>query len=100
VLERGAPEIAPQNAEYHAFLAALYQRLTRHRDAIARYSAVLETRSDNGVWWVGLGISLMADGRGSEALDAFRQSLDDASLSRNLRRYVTERIDEIEKARS
>jgi MSHA biogenesis protein MshN len=98
-LERGAPEMTPEHAEYHAFKAALCQRLARHRDAIALYSAVLETRSDNGVWWVGLGISLMADGRGNEALDAFRQALDDASLSRNLRRYVTERIDEIEKAR-
>lgn len=94
VLERDPPPVA-RDPDYHAFLAAVYQRLERHQDAIAAYRGILQQQPGNGVWWMGLGISLMAADEYSEALDAFNRALADSSLSTGLRRYVAQRIEAI-----
>lgn len=100
-LERGGPGIetllrtlpyAAGNGEYHAFLAGALQRAQRHREAVAHYEAALRSTPQNGVWWMGMGISLEAEQRDLEAAVAYRRALDSAALSEPLREFVERKL--------
>ena len=78
--------------EHHAFIAALFQRLTQHRDAVARYREVLLHAPDNGIWWMGLGISLEALGEHRDALSAFRRAASSGRVQGAVRRFVDSRV--------
>src|SRR5579885_3546730 len=66
LLTRDAPSPA-DDPDYHALLAALLQRAGRHGDAIVSYRRLLSVRPQNGLWWMGLGISLSASGQRQQA---------------------------------
>jgi MSHA biogenesis protein MshN len=87
---------AQDNAEYHGFVAALYQRRNRHSEAIEHYLAALRLTSSVGAWWVGLGISQEASGRQKEAADSFRRGKATGSLSEQLAVYVERRLKELQ----
>lgn len=87
---------ASDRADYHAFLAALLQRDERHRQAVEHYAAALQRTPQNGVWWMGLGISLQAENRSKEALDAFRRARGTNSLSPELQAFVDTRIGQLQ----
>ena len=69
-LVRARPPLAG-NADYHALLAALYQRAGRHEAAAWTYRELLAKDAGKAPWWLGLAISLEALGRPAEALDAY-----------------------------
>ena len=83
---------AAGNGEYHGFLAGAMQRQGRHREAAEQYQAALRSAPNNAVWWMGLGISLQAEKRNAEALDAFRKARDSGALSQELQGFVERRI--------
>lgn len=83
---------AAGNGEYHGFLAGAMQRQGRHREAAEQYQVALRSAPDNAVWWMGLGISLQAEKRNAEALDAFRKARDSGALSQELQGFVERRI--------
>ncbi len=85
-LRRTLPH-ASANADYLGFLAAALQRQRRHREAIEQYDAALRLLPQNGVWWMGLGISLQAEGRKTEARAAFTRAKQ-AGLSPELQGFV------------
>lgn len=87
-LHKAAPGAA-SDPEYHAFIAALEQRAGRHALAIASYREVLAQSPQRGVWWMGLAISLAANGAPEDARQAFERALIDNALSEKLRRYAT-----------
>jgi MSHA biogenesis protein MshN len=91
LLQKHAPE-NDTNAEYHAFAAALYQRLERHGDAVAEYEAALKLSPNAGVWWLGLGISQQALNRPKDALDAFQRAKDTGSLAPELLSFADRRV--------
>ena len=91
VLE-GKAASATQDIEYQAFLAALYQRLERHNDAISAYRKALASQPQQGVWWMGLGISLEATQQPAEALEAYRRAQATGSLSPAVLDFVKGRI--------
>lgn len=95
-LERALPDIR-EDPEYHALVAALLQREERHREAILFYRNVLNVNADNGLWWMGLGISLEATGSGQMALSAYRRARQDSSLSASVARYLDGRISQLYK---
>ena len=83
---------ATGDADYYAFDAALLQRLGRHKEAVAGYQSALKLAPRAGLWWMGMGISLQADKRNPEALDAFRQAKSAGGLSPDLLAFVDQRM--------
>jgi MSHA biogenesis protein MshN len=105
-IERGGPGIetlqrtlpyAEGNAEYHAFLAGALQREQRHREAVEHYTTAIRHGGQNGVWLMGLGISLLAEKRNPEALDAFRRAKASGNLTPELAAYVDRRLQALAK---
>jgi MSHA biogenesis protein MshN len=86
---------AGTNADYHAFLAGALQREQRHREAAEQYQAALRAAPGNGVWWMGLGMSLQAEKRTGEALEAFQRARASGSLSAELLAFVERRLQQL-----
>ena len=95
VLQRHA---APpdRNPDFHAFAAALYQRLDRHKEAIEQYQAALRLAPSAGVWWMGLGISFQAVERPKEALEAFTRARSAGNLAPNLVSFVDQKLKQLQ----
>jgi len=87
---------AAGDADYHAFDAALLQRLGRHKEAVAGYQAALKLAPRSGVWWMGLGISLQADSRNADALGAFRQAKSVGGLTPDLLAFIDQRMKQLQ----
>ncbi len=78
--------------EYLAFLAHLYQRSGRHREAVENYRQALSLSPQRGKWWLGLGISYEAQGQGKKALQAYLRTRLSADTSAPLRQFAQRRI--------
>lgn len=87
---------ASGRAEYYALLAALLQRDQRHRAAAEHFATALKGNPQNGAWWMGLGISLQADGRTAEAVDAFKRAKATNTLSNELFAFVEGRLGQLQ----
>jgi MSHA biogenesis protein MshN len=86
---------AGNNTDYHAFLAGALQREQRHREAAEQYQAALRAAPGNGVWWMGLGMSLQAEKRNGEALEAFQRARASGTLSAELQAFVERRLQQL-----
>lgn len=104
-VERGASGVATLmrtlpaaqgNADYHAFLAGVLQRDNRHREAVEQYRAALVRVPDQGVWLMGLGISLQAEKRDAEALAAFQRAKMSGMLTPQLMNFVQGKISQLQ----
>jgi MSHA biogenesis protein MshN len=93
-LQRTLP-FAADHADYQAFLAALLQRDGKHKQAIEHYLQALQKAPQNGVWWMGLGISLQADQRLAEAREAFQRAKATSALSPELLAFVDTRLGQL-----
>lgn len=93
-LERTLP-YAADKPDYQAFLAALLQRDERHKQAVEQYMIALQRAPQNGVWWMGLGISLQAEGRIPEARESFKRAKATNSLSPELLAFVESRLGQL-----
>lgn len=87
-----AAAAAAGNAEFRGFHAAVLQRLNRHKEAVGEYQAALRLSPQAGVWWMGLGISLEADGKLSEAREAFQRAKAAGTLSLELSAFVDQKL--------
>lgn len=83
---------AQGNPEFRGFHAAVLQRLTLHKEAVTEYQAALRLAPEAGVWWMGLGISLEADGRSAEAREAYQRARASGALSAELDRFVEQKL--------
>lgn len=91
VLQKTLP-YAERQPDYQAFVAALLQRLNRHKEAVAHYQTAVQLAPNSGVWWMGLGISLQALQRNEEARVAFKHALESHTLNADLQTYVTQQL--------
>lgn len=94
-LYKGLPYGA-EKADYQAFLAALLQRTEQHKKAIEHYQAALRLEP-SAAWQMGLGISLQAEHRLSDALDAFGRAKASNELAPDLSSFVEQRLRMIKK---
>ncbi|MBV6323408.1 tetratricopeptide repeat protein [Duganella sp. HSC-15S17] len=103
-LEKGGPALetlmttlpyAGNSAEYQAFLAGVLQREQRHTEAAQYYREALKLAPRNGVWWMGLGISLQADMHLPEAREAYRRARASNGLSPELQAFIDRKIDSL-----
>ncbi|MFN8901581.1 MAG: hypothetical protein ACK5VV_05885 [Lysobacteraceae bacterium] len=79
--------------EASALRATALQALGRHRDAILAWTAALDRQPDIAPWWVGLAISLEAEGRAHEALAAYARAGRHGPLEPALADYLRGRVD-------
>lgn len=86
---------ASQQADYQAFVAALLQRLGRHKEAVTYYQKALQLSPNSGVWLMGQGISLQALQRKDEARDTFKRAIETHNLSEDLQAFVAQRLKEL-----
>ena len=91
----GALPYVQTDPDFHAFLAALLQREGRHREAVDYYRVALRGVPGNGVWIMGLGISLRAANQAAEARDAFQRAIDSKQLSPALQEFVERQLREL-----
>ena len=84
------------DAEYRAFVAALYQRLGRHIESVEQYKGALRLTPGMGAWWVGLGISQEALSRPKDAAESFRRAKGTGNLNAELVAYVERRLQQLQ----
>ena len=83
---------ASQQADYQAFVAALLQRLNRHKEAVAYYQKALQLAPNSGVWLMGEGISLKALQRKEEARNVFKRAMETGALNEDLQAFVMQQL--------
>lgn len=91
----GALPYVQSDPDFHAFLAALLQREGRHREAVDYYRAALRGVPGNGVWMMGLGISLRAANQAAEARDTFQRAIESRQLTPQLQEFVERQLREL-----
>lgn len=90
-LQKNLPDAADQ-ADYQAFMAALLQRQDRHQEAVAFFQKALALVPGNGVWLMGMGISLQTTQRNEEARVAYQSALASNTLSPQLQEFVRQKL--------
>lgn len=95
----GALPYVGQDPDYYAFLAALLQRESRHKEAVDYYRAALQTVPGNAVWMMGMGMSLRANNQIAEARDAFQRAAESRQLNAELQAFVERQLRELNAAK-
>ena len=80
------------NADYLGFLAALYQRVGKHQEAIATYTEAIKLAPVEGRSWLGMGISLETIQNWNAAGEAYQRAIDTGALDDNLLNYARQRL--------
>lgn len=91
LLQNDAPPLA-DNPDYHAFIAALYQREGQAMTSAKLYEQLITLNQNKAVWWIGLGMALESLGKQSEATHSYIKALSLADLTPELRSYIATRI--------
>lgn len=83
---------AAENPDYVAFLAALYQRVGKHAEAVKAYSEAVTLNPQEGRWWLGMGISLEAVQDWNAASNAYQRAIQSGALDDKLLQYARQRL--------
>jgi len=84
-----------QTAQHHALAAGIAQRAGLHQAAIASFKQALQNNTHEGVWWMGLGVSLEALGAYRDAYQAYKRAADAPTLGIELRDFVNDKLSNI-----
>ena len=86
-------ETSALDTDQQALVAASYQRLDEHADAIRHYSLALQRDASNAKNWIGLGISQEHSSELAAALDSYQRAGRLGTLNRRLQAFVDKRSD-------
>jgi MSHA biogenesis protein MshN len=101
-LEKGGPALetlmntlpyAQNSADYQGFLAGVLQREQRHAEAAQYYREALKISPSNGIWWMGLGISLQAEQHLPEAREAYTRARAANGLTPELQAFIERKLE-------
>jgi MSHA biogenesis protein MshN len=79
------------DADQQALVAASYQRLDEHEDAVKHYQLALAQDASNARNWIGLGISQENTAALEEALNSYQRAAKLGSLNSRLRVFIANR---------
>ncbi len=91
ILKQYAPAM-DVDPDYYALLAATLQKQKQHQQAAQLYVKLLKLRPREGMWWVGMAISLEALGKKEEALQAYAKAAQSGNLNSRLQQYSNQRL--------
>lgn len=91
LLEHAQPVVA-SDPEYHALLAAFYQRAGKYGQAVQSYQKILRVRPGVAQWWMGLGLSYESIGEPAQALSSYERARRVGGLTADVKKFVIERI--------
>jgi len=80
---------------YYALLAASYQRQKNHNAAANTYVELLKIKPREGIWWVGMAISLEALNKKQEALNAYEKARQTGTLNTRISNYSSQRLKQL-----
>jgi cytochrome c-type biogenesis protein CcmH/NrfG len=95
VIELFANEISIDVTQ-QALVAASYQRLDEHEDAVKYYRLALAQDANNARNWIGLGISQEHTAALAEALNSYQRAVKLGGLNSRLRAFVAARRSTLE----
>lgn len=95
LLQSESPPIS-SNPEYHAFMAALYQKNDNNLLAVQLYKRLLSINPQNGNWWFGLGLSLEKLGENSLAYDAYRKAITNGNVNQESMAYLQQHMQSLQ----
>lgn len=87
-----APPTLNTHPDYHAFIAALYQRQGQPLFAEKLYEQLLALQPNNATWWMGLGIALESMGKRTLAIEAYLKARNSDHLNPELKIYAETRV--------
>ena len=90
--------ITNADATQFALLAASYQRLDQHRQAISYYKKSLDKDGRQAKNWIGLGISQEQSAELKDALNSYRTATKLGNINTRLQAFVEKRSMQLEKA--
>jgi MSHA biogenesis protein MshN len=88
---KGAQSTAVGRADYHALLGTILQRMGRNKEAVDAYASAVRIAPSSGTAWVGMGISLEALDRRTDAAESFRRAVASGSLTAEVRDFAEQR---------
>ena len=94
VLLQNKPAISA-DLNYFALLAASYQRNKNHAAAAKTYVKLLKLKPREGIWWVGMAVSLEALNKNKEALDAYEKARQTGTLNTRISNYSSQRLKQL-----
>ena len=83
---------AGNNADYQGFAGHVLHRLGRDKESARYYQTAARLSPGDGRWWLGLGLAFDAEGRSSEAREAFLQARQCGNLGAELMAMVEQKL--------
>lgn len=81
-----------QHPDYFSLLANLYQRAGDTEISAQMYRELVTYDPDSGVWWMGYGMALEANGSRNHAIQAYKRATTTGNLNSKLQMYSNSRI--------
>ncbi|MBK8894652.1 MAG: tetratricopeptide repeat protein [Propionivibrio sp.] len=80
------------NADYQGFMAHVLQRLGRNKEAAKHFQTAARLAPGDGRWWLGLGLTLEADGNAGEAREMFLRARQSGNLGPELIALIEQKL--------